>query len=325
MKRYIHIYTLFGLLLFPPALHANVIPVDGQAARVNQRVITVGEVLAALQPMERELRATYSGRELALRLETAYEQVLRSMIERALILEEFEQLEAQIPPQLVDQHIQGIIADNFDGDRGEFVRQLALEGISMEEWREDTRDRIAVMMRRSEEITPLVVVAPRQIRNAYEERADEFTQEAQTRVRMITIPRSGTNSAATARHVWEQARDGADFAELARTHSEDTRAKDGGDWGWIDPSILRTDLARAVESLEEGAISELIETEEAFHLLKVEGRREASMTPFSEVRDELAGEIRQAEEERLYQAWINRLRARHHVQRFELEQEHLPN
>ncbi len=296
---------------------ADSIPVDGYAATVNKRVITVGEVMSALQPMERQLRTTYTGRELMTRLENAYEQVLNAMIENALILEEFEHKEGHIPAQLVDEHIQGIISENFQGDRNAFMAQLAAEGISMEEWRQDVRERLAVMFLRREEVLPNVVVSPRQVREAYESRIDEFTEPGGTRVRMIMIPREATEAhsepIALARRVQEEAAAGADFAELARSYSQDARAERGGDWGWINPDILRPELAGAADTLQPGQTSDVIETAEALYIVHVEDRRPESVIPFAEVRDQLYQEVRHAEEQRIYRSWINRLNERFHV------------
>ncbi len=319
MNRSIIAFILFLFAFAPPpdASGSEIIPVDGFAAVVNNRVITVGEVMAALTPVEQQLRMRYSGRELSARLEEAYEDILNSMIENALILEAFKEREGEIPRQLVDEHIDGIIAERFDGDRGAFLNQLSAEGISKEEWRQDVRDRLAVMLLRNEEVTPRVVLSPRRVRREYERRLDEFTESGGTRLRMITIHREATEEhpdpAALAASVWEQATDDGDFQELARTYSQDGRAARGGDWGWIEPDILRKELADVAGTLEPGQTSDVIETDDAFYILYVEARRPETVTPFAEVRDELEQELRRAEERRVYQSWINRLRNRHHV------------
>ncbi len=318
---------VFCCLLPGTEARPDTIAVDGYAARVNNRVITVGEVMAALHPIERQLRTTYSGQELANRIEAAYRQALSAMIENALILEEFDQKEGQIPGQLVDEHIQGIISDTFNGDRSEFMRQLALEGISMEEWRRDVRDRLAVMLLRQQEVIPNVVVSPRQVRQAYEERMDEFTQPGGARVRMIMISREPSEDVPDpdghARRVQEEAMSGADFAELARTHSQDGRAQRGGDWGLIDPAILRPELAQTVHGLEVDQISEIIETPDAFYIVTVEDRKPPAVTPFAEVRDQLTQKVRMEEEQRIYRAWINRLEERFHVHIYPLPRSEL--
>ncbi len=322
---------LGALLLTGLAIQAQGqrIPVDGLAAKVNNRAITVGEVMAAVQPMERRLRMTYTGQELVQRLEEAFEQTLNAMMEQALIIEEFKRRDGQMPRQAVDQQIQAIIAENFGGDRGRFLQQLADEGMTLEEWREEIRDQMIVMMLRSEEVRPKVVVSPRQIRAAYEARLAEFQQDAEARVRMITLTAPSddheqedpvsVDPEVQAENLRTRVLDGESFAELARTYSQDPRAERGGDWGWIDPEVLRPELAQVAAHLEAGAVSEVITTPEAAYLLTVEDRREARIIPFSEVRDELADDVRREEEARIYRAWIDRLRARHHVERFDLD------
>lgn len=315
------------LLCLPaaPAVSSQYVPVDGFAASVNRRIITVGEVMSALQPMEQRLRSRYSGQELIVRLEEAYEQVLQGMVEQALILEEFDRKEGEIPPQIVDEHIQTIVVENFEGDRSHLVRELEREGIGMAEWRDDVKDQLAIRMMRGEEIFPNVVVSPRQIRSAYEERMDEFKEPAKARVRMIRIDKDPeeepeTEPAKRAETVRQKAVDDGDFAELARRFSQDARAERGGDRGWIEPDLLRDELAAAVKALEPGGVSPVIATPDAFYIVHVEEKREASLTSFDEVRDQLAAEVRRAEEERLYRSWMDRLRNRNHVQIYDLQQ-----
>jgi peptidyl-prolyl cis-trans isomerase SurA len=302
----------------------EIIPVDGIAAMVNQRPITVGEVIVGVQPMERQLRQRYSGRELARRLDEMYQAILRSAIERALILEEFAQREAEIPRQLVDEQTRTIINEEFGGNREIFLRQLSEEGLSLEDWRQQMRDRLAVMMLRTETIGSRIVVSPRQIRERYEARLDEYQEPASARVAIITLEVANEAALPAQRELAESLRnrvlEGEAFADLAREHSTDTRAAEGGDRGWIDQPqrAFREEIANALAALAPGEVSDVVETPEALYLVQVMDRREQRNVPFEEVRDTLRMEVQREEENRLYQAWISQLEERHHVEIFEL-------
>lgn len=317
-------FTVSLLLAGVSVLRAEIIPVDGIAAMVNQRPITVGEVIVGVQPLERQLRQRYSGRELARRLDEMYQTVLRSAIERALILEEFAQRETEIPRQLVDEQTRAIINEEFGGNREIFLRQLAEEGLSLEDWRQQMRDRLAVMMLRTESIGTQMVVSPRQIRERYEARQDEYQVPASARVAIITLEVANEAALPAQRELAESLRDrlleGEAFAELAREHSTDTRAAEGGDRGWIDQPqrAFREEIASALTSLAPGEVSDVVETPEALYLVQVMDRREQRNIPFEEVRDTLRRELQREEENRLYQAWISQLEERHHIEVFEL-------
>ncbi len=302
------------------------IPVDGYAAVVNQRIITVSEVLGALQPMEERLRTAYHGRELAERLEQAYQAILDELIERALILEEFEQSEAHIPDALVDDHIKDLVAERFNNNRSAFMQAMAEEGITLEDFRKEMRERLVVMLLRREAVLSHIAISPGSVRRTYMERIDEFRKPEEIHLRMIVINKDdedkGNNGKRLkAESAIEKLREGNDFPGLAAEYSEGSRAARGGDWGWITPDILRTELAEAAADLEPGHTSGLVETGDAFYILRVEDRRDKSVVPLEEVQEELYRELRRAEEERLYQEWINRLKQKHFVRRFQPPQE----
>jgi len=84
---------------------------------------------------------------------------------------------------------------------------------------------------------------------------------------------------------------GSDFAELARRRSEDASAGDGGDLGWVGQGELVPALAKAVFSLAPGEISEVIETELGFHVVRVTERRPGGLVPYELVRELLFQEL----------------------------------
>ena len=61
------------------------------------------------------------------------------------------------------------------------------------------------------------------------------------------------------------------------------------------------------------AVSDIVETDEEFYILKVEGRQESSVPAFKEVQDKIKGELRKAEAERRYQEWIEKLKKESYV------------
>jgi parvulin-like peptidyl-prolyl isomerase len=68
-----------------------------------------------------------------------------------------------------------------------------------------------------------------------------------------------------------------------------------------------------VAQLEPGRVSEVVEAGDDLYLLKVEARKNASITSFDEARKGIEKELRMAEEERLYKAWIERLRRKFYI------------
>lgn len=100
----------------------------------------------------------------------------------------------------------------------------------------------------------------------------------------------------------EQAREeGADFAALAETHSDDVvSAKEGGNLGWIaDDGQMVRPFADAVFSLSKGEVSDPVKTRFGFHVIAVMDIQEERGESFEEVRDQLANDYRELKAEEL--------------------------
>ena len=87
--------------------------------------------------------------------------------------------------------------------------------------------------------------------------------------------------------VLQEARSGADFAQLARDHSQDSSATQGGDMGFVQRGQLAPVLETAVFALKEGEISDVVDTPYGFHLLKAEEIKKEKTKTLEEAREEI--------------------------------------
>ena len=316
---------LLGLLLNTAILttHAQsstAQAVDGYAAVVNERVITMGDVLDFIQPNILQLRDSYAGEELERRREEAYQAGLNLLIEQALIVEEFKKLGGNIPDRLVNDRINEVIFDQFGNDRARFLAALAEEQITLEEWRERIRERLIVSALRQQEVGDRIQVTPEALRLAYEKNRSRYEQPAQINLRMITLLKERADTPEDQRQQAVLLRGrilaGESFTKIAEEYSHDLKAVSGGHWGWLKPGDLRPELRDALAPLKVGELSEVLETPEAFYLAQVDEQREARVQVLEDVRPELEKEVRRSESTRLYEAWMDRLRRKYAVKTF---------
>jgi peptidyl-prolyl cis-trans isomerase D len=100
----------------------------------------------------------------------------------------------------------------------------------------------------------------------------------------------------------------ADFAELAREHSQDPGSRaTGGDLGWIEPGITDPAFETALFAMQPGSISDPVRSEEGWHVIQLREVRPGKELPFEEVRDELAAEFTETERERVFNELAGRL------------------
>ena len=108
--------------------------------------------------------------------------------------------------------------------------------------------------------------------------------------------------------------EGADFAALARAHSDDKGSGlKGGDLGWVTPGTLVPAFEAAMNALTIDQLSEPVQTQFGWHLIQVLGRRERDDT--SEHKKAQAREaIRQRKIEEETELWLRRLRSEAYVE-----------
>lgn len=103
---------------------------------------------------------------------------------------------------------------------------------------------------------------------------------------------------------------GADFAALAREYSEDPgSAERGGELeGWVAADELTRPFAAALSKLDDGELSEIVETQYGYHIIKRLDHRPPQPLSFEEVRDQLVQELRDTYKERAFQQYWARAR-----------------
>ena len=134
----------------------------------------------------------------------------------------------------------------------------------------------------------------------HEAHALDFMTPELRRLRQIFL-RAGDGAAERAADLHQQLLDGADFAELAREHSEDElSARRGGAVGQVAEADLPEDLGPLVFSLEPGRPGAPVTTERGIYLLEVEAAEPARLRGLDEVREQVAEQAARAELERRY-------------------------
>jgi peptidyl-prolyl cis-trans isomerase C len=87
---------------------------------------------------------------------------------------------------------------------------------------------------------------------------------------------------------------GASFADLAKAHSSDGAAANGGDLGWFSAGMMVKPFEDAVLAMEVGKVSAPVQTQFGWHLINLTETRIKAAPTLDEMRDELASEIEQA-------------------------------
>ncbi len=305
---------------------AKPVPINGFAAKVNGKVITKSELDESMRFTKMAYERMPPSAERTKLLNNLRKDTLESLIDRELILSEFDKRLGVVKPEMVDDDINTIIREDFDGDRSKLLAELKRQGTTLEKFRDMQEKRIAVRYMRSSQIGGVPVATPNAIQKFYDDNPELFRDEGFIRLRTITVAKSPPDGDAEAQknlveEIHRKLKGGADFGTLAKTFSLDSAADKGGDRGTIsrDTQELRPDLVALAFAQKTGEISQAHQDQAFYYIMKVESRKLGKRAPLSDpkVRDaiekRLMGERRKEAQDR----WLERLKKTAIIKRYQ--------
>ncbi|MBI5483189.1 MAG: peptidylprolyl isomerase [Deltaproteobacteria bacterium] len=177
------------------------------------------------------------------------------------------------------------------GTQEEFVK--AIKDLEMEEkdLREYTRRDLLISKFVESEIVPKVKVAEEDIRAFYTQNPDKFSRSESIKASHILI---GVDSGAAADEKKKAAEKaaklrkelagGADFAALAKGNSTCPSSQQGGDLGFFGKGQMVPAFENAAFSLKPGEISDVVETQFGYHIIKLTEKKAAETISFKEAQ-----------------------------------------
>jgi peptidyl-prolyl cis-trans isomerase SurA len=151
-----------------------------------------------------------------------------------------------------------------------------------------------------------------------EKRGGQTMVRDEVHVRHILIKpseiRSEAATKALAEKLYERIQNGEDFAQLAKSYSEDPgSALNGGDLNWIDPNALVPEFREEMANAQQGQVTKPFKTQYGWHVLEVIGRRATDST--EQAREQQAMNVlrnRKYDEE--LQTWLRQIRDEAYVE-----------
>lgn len=286
------------------------------AAIVNDEIITLHDVNRAAQPAvtaaEKKGRLSDAER-IQIRRTT-----LDHLIEKKLTDQKIKELGIRVSDEEIRQAIDDVRKQNNIPTQEALVAALAAQGLSFEQYREQLQEQIEKLKLVSMEVRAKVLVGESEMRDYYTANLAKYTEDESYRARHIffkTGEKASTDeikrAKTTATAVLADAKRGKDFAELAKTFSEDPAArKDGGDLGSFKKGDMQPELEKTILSLKPGEVSELVSTPIGFHIIKLEAIVAGTTKSFESAKPEIEEILYRQKSEERFNQWAKDLRGK---------------
>ncbi|MGH8056437.1 MAG: peptidylprolyl isomerase [Candidatus Entotheonellia bacterium] len=290
----------------------TVAPTDEVIARVNGVPITVLELNRMFLA---HVEVPYAMVEADPRAQEVRRQLLDALIDRALLVQRAKSLKITVPPQSLDEAVQGLV-QRFPS-RETFEEALKSEGLTVEGITDDLGEQILRKELVQKEIVDKISLNPNDIPGFYEQHQSRYMTQEQVRARHILIKVPPETNAADetklrkrADGTLARARKGESFAKLAQEFSEDASRSNGGDLGFFQRGQMVAPFEEAAFGMKVGEISGLVRTPFGFHIIKVEERTAAKPQSFEEVKDQVREDLMREQTVAHYQEYVGGLRSK---------------
>jgi peptidyl-prolyl cis-trans isomerase SurA len=297
-------FFALGLILQASLLSAAQVE-DGIVAIVNSDLIMLSEIQRELTPERDRIRKEYRGDALARRLKTAEYMALTSMIERKLQLQEAKARGITVTDQEVQQAL----------------RQMKQQGRPVDETNpadmKNAREQLTLLRIVDREVRNAVMVADSDLKRYFQEHRDRFAlSEEYTLSQILIKPRSREDTVDArekVREVMTRLKQGESFEDLALRFSDGSNASHGGHLGLVRQGELLPEIERTITTLVPGGISDVIETSEGFHIVRLEDKKPKQFRPYEQVRNEIQGLVFQQKSEDVFQSWLTDLKNKAYI------------
>lgn len=300
----------------PTAIPAgDAAPTSGDPADIVVRINGVAIPRAELDRNMRPLLAKFgsadalSPAQRALVEETARENLIRTeLLYQLAMKQEIDDLEQQVEEQLA-------IIKSRSASEEEWNDALAEKGITSEGLREQLKRAIQINAFVENEVLSKIEITDAQLKAFYDEHPESFSKPESMRASHILI---GIDAGAGAEEkeqakrkadeILAQVKSGADFAELAKSVSTCPSAEQGGDLGEFGRGQMVASFEDAAFGLDAGAVSEVVETQFGYHIIKATAKSAAEVVPFDDVKDRIEKHLKAQQVQQQTLAKVEELR-----------------
>lgn len=259
-------------------------------ARVNDSAISAAELKRANKVMKSNQPA---GSTISPEQQKELDkQALQQLISAELLYQAGRKLEfKELEKQVEDKFSQGKSRFANEQDFAKAIKELDMTEAELKDY---TRRDLIISNFIEKTIIPKITVSEEDSKKFYDQNIDKFTRPESVRASHILVgtdEKMGADEKKAAREKAEkllkEVKGGADFATVAKANSTCPSSQQGGDLGVFGKGQMVQPFEKAAFALKPGEISEVVETQFGFHIIKLTEKKPAEKVEFKEVKQRI--------------------------------------
>jgi parvulin-like peptidyl-prolyl isomerase len=283
-----------GLSCSPPAGAADIR--DRIVAVVNTEIIALSELEEEIAEVKLQAKQRFSGAELDQRLRQIDYMGLNRMIERKLQLQIAKRRGIKISDEELRDAVVRLRRVGETPNEND-PKEMAL-----------IRDQLTSMRLVNQQIRSGLLVSDEEVLRFYQQHKDRFMLPSEVRISQILIALGpGSELLAVrerAQQVFVLLKKGERFEELAARYSDGPEGRRGGSLGYIRPGDMLPQIQKAIEQMDQGAVTDPIASPVGMHIIRVDDRKPPQFRPYEEVTADIRNVVYQLKSEEAYLEWI---------------------
>jgi len=220
-------------------------------------------------------------------------EVLETLISEVLVDLEAEKEGIEISQEEIDEEL----AELQEYYGGEEALNNAIE--NSDTTMDELEEQVVMNLKIKQLVAPYIEITDEQVETYYESNADSLGTPEQVGARHILV-----ETEEEADEIYAELQDGGDFEELAKEHSTDEgTAESGGELGLFGRGEMAPEFEEAAFSMDVDEISEPVESQFGFHIIRVEEKNEAEEPELEEVEDDIRDTLFEQQVTEAYGVW----------------------
>ncbi len=231
--------------------------------------------------------------------------IVQFLVQRAQFEQKAEELGIEVTDKQIDQRLEEIKKQYFEGSDEKLQEQLEKQNITMEGVRRDIRAQI-IQEELHKKVTGDVKVTDKEVRAYYDENQEQYGTPESRDVRHILVDAKDKK---LADQLLADLKNGANFAALAKKHSKDPGSAAQGGKLTISKGQTVPEFEKLSFSLKKDELGGPVKTTYGWHIIQaLSDVKKAKVTPFEEVKEQIEQQLLETKKSEKMAKWVEDLK-----------------